>query len=101
MDITSQGVVIAGRWQRQRARYWAELGQHQMSKNEPTELSLQKRIELQFKEDFRVDPLHPVESSERLRRAYARYGLTASLKRAVAVGFVLWFGVLIWLALHH
>ncbi|RWO80237.1 MAG: hypothetical protein EOS18_13695 [Mesorhizobium sp.] len=100
MDISSQGVVMAGRWQRQSVCYWVELvWGAPMWKREQTEL--QKRIELQFKEDFRVDPLHPLESSERLRRAYEKYGLTPILKRGIAVMFVLMLGLVIWEALRH
>jgi hypothetical protein len=85
MDICSQGAMMAAA---ERA-LWS--GEHQMSKREPTELSPQKRIELQFQEDFRIDP----------QRAYEKHGLTPILKRGVAVGFVLWLGFLIWTALHH
>lgn len=56
-----------------------------MSEKEPSELSLQDRIERHIEEDFRADPAG----------AYEKYGLTASLHRGVTVCFVLMVGFLI------
>ncbi|TIS94991.1 MAG: hypothetical protein E5W72_06200 [Mesorhizobium sp.] len=86
MDISSQGAMMAAA-----ERALSDLGRTKMWKRKPTELSPQKRTELQFQEDFRVDP----------QRAYEKYGLTPILKRGVAVMFVLMFGLIIWEVLRH